>query len=235
MDRESLIIAYFEGTLDESEQLEFEKLLSEDPGFAEEVASRNRLKQAIRQEERAKIKRKLLAFEQEQKRPKPTIRKRFSIAAAFLLMGIVTIWWYNQEQANNKLYGKYYETFPNMVQPLVRGENGLDERTQAFRAYDEGSYREAADFLSESTDAEGLFYAALSEMELGEYDEAAAIFDSLDISGSDLEPFMLWYKALNLLQLDRKEEAIRTLTELEKDADFNLRDKVITLRRKLQD
>ncbi|HMR18939.1 MAG TPA: hypothetical protein PKA53_06545, partial [Sphingobacterium sp.] len=223
-------------TLSEAEQQLFDQLLLDDMAFAEEITFRKAVQQVIRQEERAKIKDQLRSFEQEKKVSShpANLRKWLSVAAAILLIGMVSLWWYSSRYSAAGLYEEYYETFPNIVQPLVRGNKTVERRSQAFEAYDKGEYRKAAQLFAEATDINNQFYHALSEMELGEHKKASAIFEGMDVSNTDLKPFILWYKALNLVKLDRKKEAKEILSELEKDVDFNSWERVKELRKELE-
>ncbi len=234
MDKENLINGYFEGILNETERQEFEKLRSEDAAFSEEIAFRKSVQRAISREERAKTKSMLQSFERDKKQRLVAMRKWISVAAMFLLVGVLTIWWYNQGHSTDKLYDRYYQTFPNMVQPLVRGEHMSDEWSQAFRAYDGGDYEEAAKLFSVTGDVRGRFYGALSEMELGEHKKALVIFEGLDVSDTYLKSYILWYKALNLVKLNRKKEAQEILSQLAKDVDFDLWKSVTALQERLE-
>jgi tetratricopeptide (TPR) repeat protein len=234
MDREDLINAYFEGQLDEGQRQQFDKLMSEDVEFAKELTFRKNLAQAIKIEERSRLKSKLRTFEGEQNVSRKSfgIRRWISAAAAILIVGIAAIWWHNRTSPE-RLYSSYFETFPNIVQPLVRGEGTDNINSAAFLSYDQGDYQKSAMLFADASDAIGLFYGALSEMELGDHQKALKLFERIDVSTAELGPYMLWYKSLNLLKLGRRAEAAAILSKLEKENDFELADKVSSLKNEL--
>lgn len=234
MDREDLINGYFEGKLDKAQQQHFGQLLRQDQEFAEEFAFREKVQQAIHLQERDNLKNKLRSFELKGHKPAKNIgiRRWISAVAAILIVGVATIWWYHQS-STEQLYRNYFETFPNIVQPLVRSEIIDSKRSAAFLSYDRGDYQKSAVLFAQAGDATGLFYGALSEMELGEHQKAAKIFESIKPSSTELGQYVMWYKSLNLLKLGRRIEATAIITQLEKEKDFELAGKVLSLKREL--
>ncbi len=235
MNKEQLIEGYFEGTLNETQQLELEALIVQDPAVAAELNFRKQVQQAIRSEERSLLKKKLQSFEQQKKRiPSTTVYRSWLTAAAVLLItATVSLWWYTGRFSADRLYDSYFESFPNIVQPLVRGESQTSNLSQAFVSYEQGAYRKAATLFSETSDLPAQFYGALCEMELGEHQKAKDMFDKIPLTDTTLRPFIQWYKALNLVKLNQVNQADEVLLALEKENDFELKEQLSRLRKEL--
>lgn len=213
MENYNYIEKYFEGSLTPEEKITFTKLLEEDTDFAATFAFEKNVKNAIILNERAALKQKLQSFE----KPKKAYKWLYVAASVVLLLGIFT--WNNLTTNYDSLYSEYYQTYPNTVSPIVRGENTTDIKSNAFYAYDSGNYEEAITLFSEIYTNDGddyaIFYKGLSYMELEKYNEALKTFNLHNYTKENtFTPFFRWYAALSHLKLKNKEQAILRLEKL---------------------
>ena len=230
MDREDILNKYFENQLSESEKGEFELLLSQDPILAEEFEFRKSVKEAIFSDERAKIKNQLKQFESEAIAPVKRLKvtQWMSVAAAIVLLFGASLWYFGKINSTEKLFAEYYQRFPNIEQPLVRGESST-KTGEAFIAYENQDFRKALDIFSTQQDDVSVFYAGVCALELSSFDSALKYFSSLEDREFSLKLYAKWYKALTLLKLNKKEAAKAVLQELENVKEFELSQQVKSL------
>lgn len=115
------------------------------------------------------------------------------------------------------MYLAYYQTYPNVVAPNVRGENKNNFKNEAFRAYDTEDYKEAIRLFSQIKNEEfAVFYSAVSYLELDENPKAIQILESGKFSDSPypFETYRKWYLALAYLKTNQKENGKKILKEL---------------------
>jgi hypothetical protein len=217
MEKETLINNYFEKTLSLEEQREFDLLIETDREFAKEFESQKKLKKAITLNERADLKKKLQSFEAAKPTAKVTSFKIWYAAASLFL--VCGLGFYFTQNSSSSLYEEYYQSYPNVVAPTVRGENNEDIKSDAFFEYDSGNYQQSLELFSKIYDSEkddyALFYKALSQMELNKTTEAIASFNQFDLAKNNaFTPFVKWYLALSYLKESQKEVAIPLLKSL---------------------
>ncbi len=218
MNKELLLEKYFERSLSTEEQLEFDRLLREDEGFAATLTFEKNVKKAFILNERDALKQKLISFE-ENKTAKLSNLRWLYMAASIIIIGGVSIWLSLQQSSEEKLFQTYYQTYPNIVAPKVRGVGTKDLKNKAFDAYDNGEYQLAAQLFDQIYKTEpsdfAIFYRALSLMELKDYKSAEVCFKQFDFNKNNaFTPYFKWYLALTELQTKQKTSAIARLKEL---------------------
>lgn len=223
MDKEALIQKYFEHTLSKDEMTSFHALLVSDTEFANEVAFQKQLKNAITIEERHKLKETLRGYEAQ----KNDRIKWWYAAASILVLITVSFWLYNQNPSTEKLYATYFESYPNVIEPIVRNGNNqlMNTKTKAFIAYESKDYSNAAKFFDvviDETNAEyAQFYKAISLMNIDQYHDAADILKTSDWSET-YKSKALWYLALSELKLNHMDQCKASLKQLIMAGNFNL-------------
>lgn len=215
MNSHDYIDKYFEGSLTPEERQEFEFLLRSDDELADNFAYQKQLKKAITLNERTDLKKKLQEFESETLKPK-SFKVWYAVASIVLLC---CLGYYFAITSTNGLYDDYYQTYPNVVAPTVRGESSEDLTSKAFYSYDAGNYKQSAELFSSIYDTThedyALLYKGISLMELKEHQQAIAVFNQFeDSKQSRFTPFVKWYKALSYLKIENKEESISLLKDL---------------------
>jgi tetratricopeptide (TPR) repeat protein len=214
----ALIEKYFEQSLSVEEQIEFERLLKADEDFKKEFDFENNLKKAFSLNERQALKQKLSSFD-EVKTVKINNKKWFYAAACLFAVIGFSVWFSLQQPNNDELFNTYYQTYPNVVAPSVRGAEADNLKTKAFAAYDEGNYQTAVQLFAQIYKIDksdyALLYQAVSLIELKELEAAKQTLTKFDdAKNSEYTPYYYWYLALVELKTNKKEKAIVRLKEL---------------------
>lgn len=217
MDKEELLERYFERQLSVDEQKIFQNYLDSDASFAEEFSFQKNVKQAITLNERTELKQKLQSFEHSKKAKSSSLKWLVAASIVILLGG--GFWFINQSPNTIDLYNEYYQSYPNVVAPTVRGENKTDLKSMAFYEYDSRNYQKAYELFSNlyvtNKEDYALFYSSLSLIELDKPKEAIALMDAFDLNKNNrFTPFFKWYKSLSYLKIGEKEKAIELLQSL---------------------
>ncbi|HPW97163.1 MAG TPA: hypothetical protein PK218_01225 [Flavobacterium sp.] len=215
MDNETLINKYFEKSLSEEEQKQFVLLMETNVDFAKEVSYQKGVKKAITLNERSDLKKKLQSFETSKPKVK-SFKIWYAAASIILLFGVG---FYFTQNATSSIYDDYYQSYPNVVAPTVRGEMKEDSKSEAFFEYDNGNYKKSLELFSKIYDSENvdyaLFYKGLSLMELEKTKDAIVTFKQFDLSKNNaFTPFVKWYLALSYVKENQKEKAIPLLKSL---------------------
>ena len=220
MNHEELIEKYFAKSLNNDEQSTFDQLMQTNETFLEQVVYEEQVQKAITLNERQALKEKLQSFETKKTKRNYTI---WYAAASFAVMLGIGYWTFSNDVDTNAVYEEYYQSYPNVVAPTVRGENSTDIKSEAFYSYDSGDYAKALTLFSKLYDTEkedySLFYKSLSLMELKRYDEALTSFEQFDLQKNNgFTSYVKWYKALTLVKLEQEEKALVLLQELANSA-----------------
>ncbi|SHI41851.1 tetratricopeptide repeat protein [Flavobacterium terrae] len=213
MNKETLLIHYFEGTLTNEEKVLLFEKLENDAAFKAEFEFQKNVKAAIKLEERKNLKEKLIALENQRtpQRTKNLKVRWISIAASFVVFASVG-YWILSLNSNDSLYEDYYETFPNVEAPTVRGSIANDIKSEAFYAYDSKNYEGALHLFSEILDKDkddyALFYKGLALMELERFNDAVTVFESYqEKPNSAFNNYIKWYLALCYIKTNQTEKS----------------------------
>ncbi len=225
MNKEELIIKYFESELNQEEMKEFRYLVDHDAEFKKDVGFRENLKTAITGVERKKLKNYLRGLDDEdfgQPRTRTMSYYLYGVAAAvILLVAVAYLFNLNKDQTSTYLREDIlalYEPYPNVITPNLRDNPGeIDQQKAAFIAYERGDYQMADSLFTRllPTGDHIRFYKGIAKFELSEYDSAAVLFEQY--IKSDNPQFFdqsLWYLSLsNLLrgELDAAKENLSLL------------------------
>lgn len=119
-----------------------------------------------------------------------------------------------------KVYAKYFEPYPNVFEPTVRGNNTRDDqRTDAFQAYDRGNYEKAAALfnilLKEKQEPGMLLLLGNANLMLGKTAEAQNNFLTLIKNFEELDAQARWFLGLSYLKQGETEKARLIFQELE--------------------
>ena len=136
MENYNYIEKYFEGTLSPEETIMFNKLVEDDAVFAATFEYEKNVKRAITLNERKSLKQKLQSFETS----KPKVKSLKIWYAAASIVFIFGLGFYFTQTSTTTIYDEYYQSYPNVVAPTVRGENKDDIKSEAFFEYDNGNY-----------------------------------------------------------------------------------------------
>lgn len=222
MDQEELFNSYLDGKLSPDDRQLFEQLLEEKPEYKILLEEHRRLKIAVTLEERSKIKEFLLEVDQNQK-PSPNTSWKswvFSGAAACVIVLAGLFLWTNLSMTpGEKIYKSYYETYPNLIAPTVRGESQTSLMTDAFLAFDNQDFEKASvlfENLQQEPNSEfAIFYQGICQLELGRPEKAIPLL--LKVKEDAVNPDKItatWYAALGYFQLNKLEEGTKAVKQV---------------------
>lgn len=174
----SLLEKYFENTLTPEEQAELNTRLIHDAELRAEFDFHQALQNSISVSERQNIKAQLQQFEEPTPGKVISIKKWLPYAAIFI--AIVSLWTYVylNQSTHEELYASYFEPYPNTEVSITRGETHQKEA----------------------------IVNAFSAYDLENYQEANRLFD-MALQASN-EPYLHFYKALCLMELNAHQEAL---------------------------
>ena len=215
---EDLINKYFEKTLTERELVEFNEKLETDTEFKAEFEFQKSVQSAIRSKERAEIKNLVASFE----KPKQQSGwwKYAAAAVVVIIGGWVVFQQFLSKPNTSELYLSYYQIYPNVIAPNVRGESQENLKTKAFTAYDSGDYEMATQLFGELKtqirEDYAVFYEGVSYLEINKPEKTIALFANKKFSNSNaqFEDYRKWYLALAYLKTDKTEQAVEILKGL---------------------
>lgn len=143
--------------------------------------------------------------------------KSLAAAAVFLLLTISYLI-YNRQTDPLELYANYFEPYPNVFEPTIRGNARADLRSEAFRAYDQRDFEKAAagfnGLLKEKEEPGVLLLLGNANLMLGHVEEAQNNFLTLIKDFDELDGQAKWYLGLSYLKQGQKEKARLILQEL---------------------
>jgi len=223
MDKDTLLLKYFAGSLNTEEKKVFQSLMENDTEFQLQVALEEDVQRVVQHSERSALKLKLKEFEtQLPKEGLKTVSKTttnyLKIAASFAIL-IAATWFIYQWSASpnlNDLYAANYEKFPNTVYTITRSDtldNSLERK--AFEAYEGGNIEAAITYFEELIAVSNLdyipFYLGQSYLQGGKTEKALLQFESIVKHGTDFKSEALWYVSLAYLKLENQVKAKRHL------------------------
>lgn len=198
--------------------------LSEDTWSAAENVDEKRLKEyeeLYKSEESIQLK-QVIKQSQNDYKNNTSKNKRpwlYYLSAALVALLITIITLIPQEKSSQELYVDYFEL--SDIPALVSRGNGEDASLiDAERYFEEGNYNEVLKVLipkvstNTKSKASILLYKGISEMELGQFDNAHATFDQLRNSNLIDAPMGTWYKALLYLKMNDSEKAKKLLMQI---------------------
>ncbi|WP_282086693.1 tetratricopeptide repeat protein [Aquimarina algiphila] len=232
MDKETLIIKHFEGTLSTEEAKLFDQFIKEDPEFEKEVYFQTDVQLALKKEEESEIKSLFEKLEEEYTNPKKTSKKfgvaKIWIAAASIAILIGCGVWFalqNSTIAGEDLYASYFQPYQNVVHPLIRGIQEKDQKTLAFEAYERGQYDVASELFDKlyqkHQEPYYLFYKANALMKLNRIQEAIPLLEKHLTTDDSLKEKSVWYLALSHLKTKNYPQSKSYLKEIIQDKKYN--------------
>ncbi|MBU7577116.1 MAG: tetratricopeptide repeat protein [Flavihumibacter sp.] len=224
MDTTDLLNRYFEGSLSPEEEQAFLLALDSDPVLKEEWTFRKELKAGLHILQRKQDKEMLRKWDAERKSVNP-FKKLLAVAAMLAVIALI-YWIYSTQQQSDNLYAHYFQAYPNVIRPTVRGETADTLNStllQAFQLYEEGRYKDAGSLFQQAyqynREDYTLFYAAICQMENGNLREAIQQFEAITWKNDAyaLKSWADWYRALAYLKLGEVPEAKELLSQLSRE------------------
>lgn len=218
MNKEDLLYRYFSNSLTPAQKMELDSLLKNEPEFLKQFTFEKDLQQSVKTKKNNELKSKLQEFEKELQTKKVSSKANYKIwaiaASIALLIGFV---WFNSYHSStdfDNLYASNFETYPNTVYSITRGDTINSLERKAFVAYEQGDFKTAQDYFitfNKQLKEEDLqkkyidFYLALSYLNTNDDESAKDIFKTIVASKKQFTGEALWYLSLiNLKEQDSK-------------------------------
>lgn len=223
IENKKLIEKYFENQLSKDEKLIFEEKIINDEGFSKAFEFERNVKKSIHLTEREALKVMLKGFDKKPHRRVISFRNWYWLsAAAMIILGV--LFWLSTENKPSieDLYLSYYQNYPNVVEPIVRGEGNQGDKNEAFEAYEQEKYQKSKVLfhnIFDKTKAEyALFYESQSYFALGETQKGIDILENASFTDNkyQFKTQQKWYLALAYLKLNKIENAKKYLYILAK-------------------
>ena len=221
MNHENLILKYFNKTLSKKEETLISNLLETDATFKVLFNEHENMHMAFKLNEKAHLKNRLKQLDPIEVLPiKKTLNKKLISLALACCLAVVAFYFFSN---NTMSYHNYFEVYPNVYQPVVRGSES--KNNEAFIAYENKNYLKAEnDFKAiikvNNTDANIEFYYAMSLLNQNKFSEAKAVLNKLKNKNHNFKPETLWYAALisiNNKDLELAKKELNTLLKLNSD------------------
>ena len=148
------------------------------------------------------------------------------ITLAVILLGFVGYMGYQKSSTSEEvkvepavIYAQYFDVLPNARVAKERGESAedlSDNLLNGLASYDEGNFEEAAKKLKEIDDSEAHIFAAISEMNLNNHQEAIQLLSNVK-SRSDFAQYkdiVDWYLSLSYIKTNDLQKAKEVLKDI---------------------
>lgn len=226
MNKEDLIYNYFNGKLSGEQRLEFNRLLSEDLQFKRDLELEEQTKKAIISIKKEGLKARLEKIEIKSK--KKSKANYFWVASIIIAVGIVSyVLFYQPNFSNDELYAEYFEPYPNIIAPPVRGNDSMSKIQEDFLAYEKRDFKSASAIFEKRYQQNRapfyLFYQGVSELQLGNTNKAIVVFEKQIAEHDRFENYSKWYLALAYLKANEAEKYEPLLNKIIKEKSFNYR------------
>lgn len=217
MDREELIKKYYKESLSTEETMEFSKLIKTDEDFKAKFEDYANFNKAFKANEAEDLKNFLRDLDSKEVKQLWYKKPVFYYAAAAVLIIALCVPLFTKTSTNN-FYNDFYEAYPNVEQPIVRGSN-KNVSYEAFLAYENANYSKSAQLfkslLESSENINYRFYYAMALLNDSKYNKALEELTILETKTFDYHDETLWYAALILIKQEKIELAKSKLQQLE--------------------
>ena len=210
-----LIQSYLDRSLSDTEKEKLEKRLKEEPLLKTMYLELQQLISGIRYshlrqklEQLRKLEATLPEIKQEIQNGKQIFLQRYwkpLAAAASISIIVVTSIFLNRSEDPAELYASYFEPYPNVFEPITRGENEVvSKRTTAFQAYEAKDFAQAAslfnELLKEKKEPGVLLLLGNANLMLNNTKEARNNFITLINDFDEFDTQGKWYLGLSYLK-----------------------------------
>ncbi len=217
---------YLNGELSPEESSAFERELEADKALFGEYQLRKEINESIMDEQALQIQDSLKKIMTKETKSAPAYQTLYKVAAAivgFVIVSAAVMYFVTADNTNRStLFAQYYQ--PSDAVMIVRsGDTETDNNLiQGMQAYDDGDFDRAVKLLnSVNENITATFYAALSYVELEEFDQAERKFKNIIADGDNLFIDQAeWYSALLKLKTGKKDEARKAFIDISNSNSF---------------
>lgn len=231
MTKDDLLKNYFKKSLSKKDEEEFFMLLDTDRDFKAQYNEYLDFNLAFKSHEANELKDFLKSIDKKSITKKTTRYKKsafYYAAAAVLVLALCVS--FLLKPSSNSLYENYFEVYPNVEQPIVRGSEDTTF-TNAFKFYENGDYtsaeKEFETILKTIENPNYKFYYAMSLLNNEKFDKALQQLNQ--IQNSDYEAEINWYKALIYLKKEDVFNATKYLQAIASKSTFKTKEAKILL------
>lgn len=214
MEKEVLIQKYNRGELTPLEEAEFKRLLKTDTEFKALFKEFTDVNKVIESLEKDELKAQLKKLENKTKQN--NLKKWLIAASVIIFLGLGSSYYFIEKQDTSAtLYATYFDVYPNVLAPVVRGEEELQPLSKAMLAYENGQYDKALELLETilvTNKNENIrFYKAMCLLNKSKTEDALLELNNLE--ETKFKQQVLWYKALIYLKQDNIKKSKEKLKE----------------------
>ena len=219
MNKEQLIQKYFKGSLSLEEEKELKSLLENDDDFNAQFEDYSNMNKAFKSAEAVELKEFLNQLEEKTVSSNTQWYKNsvlYYATAAILIISLCIPFLINPSPES--IYENFYEAYPNVEQPIVRGAQ-QDDISKAFQDYENGNYNVATEnfkvLLQKDSNPNYRFYYGMALLNDAKYEFALEELSKIENLDFDYKEETLWYQSLILIRVKKFEEAKLKLKRLD--------------------
>ena len=217
MNHEELILKYFNKTLSKDEESRVSHLLEKDTSFKTLFEEHSNMHMAFKINEQENLTRYLKNIDINNKHFSKKILTPKIIAFATACCLIISAFYFvNNTNDSSNIYEDYFNSYPNVLEPVVRGETTVNN--DAFIAYENKNYSKAEtlfnNILKKEPNADIEFYYAMSLLNQNKTKEAQEVLNLLKSKKHEFIPEVYWYSALISIKNNDYELAKKEITAL---------------------
>lgn len=153
-----------------------------------------------------------------------SIGRWYYYAAAASVALLVVAWFYMNpmRETRGELFTAYFEAYPNVIEPVVRGTTAPSERAIAFQAYEAHEYEKAITgfntLLQENREAGIILLQGSAQLALGRTEDATAAFNEVLVTSDVYDHEATWYLSLCHLKAGNEDQARALWHQLASDS-----------------
>lgn len=218
-----LIEHYLDGSLSETERLAFEERVNNEVELRAQVEEMKVIREGIVRASRKEVLKSLQALEATLPAVEapviPLWRNTWlQVAAGISLLAVCAYLLWPRTQESAQLFAEYFEPYPNIIMPTVRGvvENDSTVKAQAYRAYDQQNYAEAIRLFEavQQKDEGVLLYLGNSYLASGQPEKALPLLEKVLNNYDAFDEQAEWYVAVSYLKLEERDKAREALKKV---------------------
>lgn len=225
MQHEELIQKYFNNTLTPNESKEVSKRLETNLEFKTLFNEYKDVQTVFKLNEKEILKDYLSSLDQKIIPFYKKLLKNKIILTTIASCLIIGIFYFKSRNTHSNLFETYYDSYPNVYQPIIRG-NEVNENTEAFRAYENEDYlnaEQAFKIVLETNDDNNIrFYYAMSLLNQDKTTQAKHILETLKTQKHKFLAEVYWYNALIAIK-DKNYLNAKSDLEVLKNLDSNFK------------
>jgi hypothetical protein len=193
--------------------------LKDDEDFNSQIKFEKSVQEALKKNERVELKSFLKGIEI----PKENKSFRWiAIAASFVGIVLISTFsiYYFSEKSSSNLYATNFQPYPNVVAPVVRGQNINTPITDAFQAYEKEDYKLSAKLFEDIPEDYALLYGGISNLEINQNQKAIIQLNKLSLQKGKYQEISEWYLALAYLKNNETKNAKEVLNSIGQNQQF---------------